>query len=157
MANQLEQAHLLRKLHTKGKPLVLFNIWDAGSAKVLQELGAQAIATSSWSVASAHGYEDEEKLPFDLVIANLQRIIASVDLPVTIDLEGGYGQTPIQIQENVTRIINVGAVGINFEDQIIGTGELYTCDDQCGRIKAIVDGHNPLQSPYLLMLGPILF
>lgn len=85
MRTQLERANLLKELHVKGNPLVLFNIWDAGSAKAIQETGAKVIATGSWSVAAAHGYDDGEKLPFDLVLANVQRIIASVDIPVTIE------------------------------------------------------------------------
>ena len=77
-------------------------------------------------MAAAHGYDDGEKLPFDLVLANIQRIIASVNLPVTIDLEGGYGKSPAEVQENVKKIIEAGAVGINFEDQIIdGKGSIF--------------------------------
>jgi len=136
MITQSEHAHLLNDLHIKGDPLILFNIWDAGSAKALQEIGAKVIATGSWSVAAAHGYDDGEKLSFDLALANLRRIIASVDLPVTIDLEGGYGHSPLQVQETVTQVIEAGAVGINFEDQIIGGEELYSIEDQCARIKA---------------------
>ncbi|MGH9883801.1 MAG: isocitrate lyase/PEP mutase family protein [Pyrinomonadaceae bacterium] len=137
MVTQLEQADLLTSLHVKGDPLILFNIWDAGSARAMQEIGAKAIATGSWSVAAAHGYDDQEKLPFDLALANLKRIIASVDLPVTIDLEGGYGQNPTEVQGTVTEVIRAGAVGINFEDQIVGGAELYSIGDQCKRIKAI--------------------
>lgn len=137
MITQIESANLLKKLHVKGQPLVLFNIWDAGSAKAIQETGAKVIATGSWSVAAAHGYDDGEKLPFDLVLANIQRIIASVDIPVTIDLEGGYGKNPIKVKENIIKIIEAGAVGINFEDQIIDGEGLYSVEDQCARIKAI--------------------
>ncbi|MDQ3754248.1 MAG: isocitrate lyase/phosphoenolpyruvate mutase family protein [Acidobacteriota bacterium] len=136
MITQSEHAHLLNDLHIKGDPLILFNIWDAGSAKALQEIGAKVIATGSWSVAAAHGYDDGENLSFDLALANLRRIIASVDLPVTIDLESGYGHSPLQVQETVTQVIETGAVGINFEDQIIGGEELYSIEDQCARLKA---------------------
>lgn len=136
MITQRKGANLLKSLHIKGDPLILFNIWDAGSAKALQEIGARVIATGSWSVAAAHGYEDGEKLPFDLALANLQRIIASVNLPVTIDLEGGYGQSPKQVQETIIKVIKAGAVGINFEDQIIGGEGLYSIEDQCARLKA---------------------
>lgn len=88
MKMQIERANLLKNLHIKGNPLILFNIWDAGSARAIQEVGAKVIATGSWSVATAHGYDDGEKLPFDLVLANIQRIIESIDIPVTIDFEG---------------------------------------------------------------------
>lgn len=137
MTTQQEHATLLHKLHIKGDPLILFNVWDAGSAKALQAVGAKVIATGSWSVAAAHGYDDGEKLPFDVALANLQRIIASVDLPVTIDFEGGYGQSPRQVQETVAQVITAGAVGINFEDQIVGGEGLYSIAAQGARIKAI--------------------
>ncbi len=136
MIAQRERANNLKNLHIKGDPSILFNIWDAGSAQAIQETGAKAIATSSWSVAAAHGYEDGEKITFDLALANLKRIIASVDLPVTIDLEGGYGRNPQEVQETVAKVIEAGAVGINVEDQIIGQEKLYSIEDQCARIKA---------------------
>ena len=137
MTYQNDRAKLLKKLHVKGDPLILFNIWDAGSAKVIQAIGAKVIATSSWSVASAHGYEDGEQLPFNFVMANLNRIIASVDLPVTVDFEGGYSQDPSIVEKNVIKIIEAGAVGINFEDQIVGGEGLFSIEEQCKRIKAI--------------------
>ena len=118
----MERANLLRNLHIKGNPLILFNIWDAGSARAVQEIGAKVIATGSWSVAGAHGYDDGEKLPFDVVLANIQRIIANVDIPITIDFEGGYGKSPIKVQDNILKLIETGVVGINFEDQIILRG-----------------------------------
>lgn len=89
MTKQKAKADLFRELHVTGNPLILFNIWDAGSAKAIAEAGAKAIATGSWSVAAANGFQDGEKLSFDLALANLERIVRSVDLPVTIDLEGG--------------------------------------------------------------------
>ena len=81
-------------LHIPGKPLVLFNIWDAGSAKAVAAAGAKAIATGSWSVANANGFADGERMPLALAIDNLRRIVGATDLPVTIDLESGYGDTP---------------------------------------------------------------
>ncbi len=134
---QKERADLLTSLHVKGEPVILFNIWDAGSAKAMQEIGAKAIATGSWSVAAAHGYQDGEKLPLDLTLANLKRIVASVDLPVTLDLEGGYGQSATDVEANVVKVIEAGAAGINFEDQIVGGTGLYSIQDQCERIQAI--------------------
>lgn len=137
MTTQIEHAQTLASLHIKGDPLILYNIWDAGGAKMLAEIGAKVIATGSWGVAVANGYGDGEKMPFDEVLANLKRIVASVDLPVTLDIEGGYGQTPAQLQANMTQVIAAGAVGINFEDQIVGGDGLYSIADQAARIKAI--------------------
>jgi 2-methylisocitrate lyase-like PEP mutase family enzyme len=137
MKTQIERARLFQDLHVKGDPLILFNIWDAGSAQALQEIGAKAIATGSWSVAAAHGFDDGEELSFELVLGNLKRILASVNLPVTFDLEGGYGESAAEVQATVAKVIEAGAVGINFEDQIVGGENLYSIEDQCARIRAI--------------------
>lgn len=137
MTTQIERANLFASLHVKGDPLIIFNIWDAGSAKAVREAGAKALATGSWSVAAAHGYEDGEKLPFDVVLSNLREIVASVDCPVSLDMEGGYGRTPAQLHETISRAIEAGAIGINFEDQIIDGEGLYPIEEQVARIKAI--------------------
>ena len=135
--NQEERANLFKSLHVKGNPVILFNIWDAGSAKALQDSGAKAIATGSWSVAAAHGYEDREEIPIEMVITNLERITASVNVPVTLDFEGGYAKLPAELRENVTKVIEAGAVGINFEDQIVGEEGLYSIKEQSSRIKGV--------------------
>jgi 2-methylisocitrate lyase-like PEP mutase family enzyme len=137
MSTQIERAKLLKNLHIKGDPLTLFNVWDAGSAKVVQASGAKVIATSSWAVAASRGYADGEQLPFNSVIVNLKQIIASSNLPVTLDFEGGYGQSTAELQSNIAKVIKAGAVGINFEDQIVGGEGLYSIEEQCDRIKAI--------------------
>ncbi|HEV2524211.1 MAG TPA: isocitrate lyase/phosphoenolpyruvate mutase family protein [Gammaproteobacteria bacterium] len=137
MKTQSNQANILKSLHIKGNPLILINIWDAGSAKVVQENGSKAIATSSWSVAASHGYEDGEKIPFNLVLENLKRIIANTTLPVTVDIEGAYGKTLTEIQDNVSNVLELDVAGINFEDQIIGGTALYPIEKQCTRIKAL--------------------
>ena len=137
LAQLQDRARRLTGLHVKGDPLILFNVWDAGSAKAVRDAGAQAIATGSWSVAAAHGYGDGEQLLFDLVVANVQRIAASVDLAVTVDLESRYGRGGAQIEENVARVIAAGAVGINFEDQWIGEGVIYCVEEQSARIAAV--------------------
>src|SRR5258708_16047380 len=87
------KAETFRLLHASGVPLVLFNIWDAGTAKVVASGGARALATGSWSVAAANGFADGERVPLDLAIDNLARIVRATDLPVTVDLESGYGDT----------------------------------------------------------------
>ncbi len=150
MNTQIERANLLKNLHVKGDPLILFNIWDAGSAKALQEIGAKVIATSSWSVAAAHGFDDGEKIPFDLALANVKRIIQCVDLPVTIDLEGAYGKNPSEVEQTVTKVIEAGIAGINFEDQIIGDEALYSIEQQCDRIKAVRAAAEHLSIPLFI-------
>lgn len=136
MTEQQKRAERFRELHVKGEPLVLFNVWDAGSAKAVAASGAKAVATGSWSVAAAHGLEDGERLPLMLVLENLARIVASVDLPVSCDIEGGYGSEPAAVAETVAGVLAAGAVGINLEDQIVGGGGLYLSEVQGARIRA---------------------
>ncbi len=137
MPTQKSKAKSFRSLHVPGKPLILFNAWDAGSAKAVTAAGAAAIATGSWSVAKANGFDDGEDLPLDLVIANLARIAKATDLPVTIDLESGYGKTPAAAAKTVRRSIDAGAVGCNLEDSIPATGKLRAASDQAKRIAAV--------------------
>ena len=134
--SQPERAKVFTALHVRGHPLVLFNIWDAGTARTAARAGAPALATGSWSVAAAHGQEDGEQLPFALVLANLKRIVAAVTLPVSIDLEAGYGATPRAVAQAVTAVIRAGAIGFNLEDQISGSEGLYPIAEQSARLVA---------------------
>ncbi|WP_343294137.1 isocitrate lyase/phosphoenolpyruvate mutase family protein [Ruegeria sp. ANG-R] len=135
--SQAEKASRFAGLHQRGNPLVLHNIWDAGGAKALAKAGAPAIATGSWSMAAAHGYEDGEAIPLELVLSIARRICVSVDVPVTVDFEGGYATEPTKVAENVRKVIRAGAVGINFEDRIVGGGGLHPISEQVARLKAI--------------------
>jgi hypothetical protein len=111
MTDQTRKAEHFRALHIPGNPPLLFNIWDAGSAKAVAAAGAKAIATSSWSVANANGFSDGEQIPLALAIENLRRIVGATYLPVTIDLESGYGDTPELIAETIGLAIEAGGVG----------------------------------------------
>jgi 2-methylisocitrate lyase-like PEP mutase family enzyme len=135
MADQTRRAEQFRGLHIPGKPLVLFNIWDAGSAKAVAAGGAKAIATGSWSVANANGFTDGERIPLALAIDNLRRIVGATDLPVTIDLEAGYGDRPEAVGETIGWAIDAGAVGCNLEDSFPANGRLRETVAQCDRIR----------------------
>lgn len=134
---QAEKARAFHALHQAGNPLVLYNVWDAGSAKAVAEAGAKAIATGSWSVAAAQGYEDGHALPKETMLAVASRITASTDLPVSIDFEGGYAKRPEFLAPNIASLIATGAVGLNFEDQVVGGEGLHSIEDQAHRIAAI--------------------
>lgn len=138
MKNQFEEVKGFHLLHTTEKPLILPNAWDVGSAKVIEESGAQAIATSSWAVARANGYNDGEKIPLDFVLANIRRIKNNVSCPITLDIETGYSKTPEGVAETIKEVINAGVVGINLEDQNLndGEGKLYSIDEQTQRIRS---------------------
>src|SRR5262245_17734563 len=135
MCTPARKAEQFRALHIAGKPLVLFNVWDAGSAKAVAAAGATAIATGSWSVANAHGFADGERIPRALAIDNLRRIAAAADLPVTADLESGYGETPEAVGETIRLAIDAGAIGCNLEDSFPANGALREIAGQCDRIR----------------------
>jgi 2-methylisocitrate lyase-like PEP mutase family enzyme len=128
------------RLHVADDPLVLFNAWDAGSAAAVAKSGAKAIATGSASVAMANGFGDGQEVPLELALANAARIVAAVDLPVTVDFEGGYADDSAGLTANGRRLAEAGAIGCNFEDQVVGTDRLHAIADQVRRIAALREG-----------------
>ncbi|MEO9821582.1 MAG: isocitrate lyase/phosphoenolpyruvate mutase family protein [Paracoccaceae bacterium] len=134
--NQASKAQTFKEMHKKGDPIVLYNIWDAGSAKTIVQAGASAVATGSWSVAAAQGYKDGHGIPLDFVLQIVKRIALTVDVPVSIDFEGAYADSASDVRKNVAQIINAGAIGINFEDQIVGGQGLHPISEQVARIEA---------------------
>jgi len=133
---QSDKFRTFAALHVPGDPLILYNAWDAGSAKAVAEAGARAIATGSASVAAAHGFEDAEALPLALALANAERVVAAIDLPVTIDFEGAYAAAPEGVAANMAKLAATGAVGCNFEDQVVGGEGLHPIAVQAERIAA---------------------
>ena len=123
-------------LHVPGDPVVLYNIWDVGSALAVVAAGAKALATGSHPVADAQGFADGEGVPIDFALANAERIVRAVELPVSVDFEGAYSIDPEEGGRNMARLAATGAVGCNFEDQVIGGEGLHPLDVQCRRIAA---------------------
>ena len=134
--NAAAQADLFRSLHIPGNPVVLLNIWDAGSAAAVAAAGAKAIATGSAPVAMAHGYKDGEQMSLGLSLENITRIINSVELPVTLDLEGAYATEPDAVAANVSEAMATGIIGFNFEDQVVGGDGLHNMELQAKRVAA---------------------
>lgn len=161
---QSEKAEKLRKLHHGPKILALPNAWDAVSARILEELGYPAIATSSAAVAFSLGYPDGQRISRNEMLAAVQRIANSVRVPVTADTESGYGKTPEEIADFTKALVATGAAGLNFED--------VTGDDECThvelglqvkKIRAIREASAALGVPlvinartdvYLMPIGP---
>lgn len=112
-AELADRAQLLRQLHRPGDPVILLNAWDVASARTFVDAGAPALATTSGGIAAVHGYPDGEQIPPELMLEHVGRIAAAVDVPVTADLESGYG---LEAEELVGRILEAGAVGLNLED-----------------------------------------
>jgi 2-methylisocitrate lyase-like PEP mutase family enzyme len=135
---QAEKCALLRSLHVPGKPLVLFNVWDAVSARIIEQLGYPAIATGSAAVAWTQGFPDGEYISRDGMLSVVGRIARMVRVPVTADLEGAYGLTVADAASTARGAIEAGAAGLNFEDGG-EPGELLDLDLQCERIEAMVE------------------
>ncbi|MEO6287314.1 MAG: isocitrate lyase/phosphoenolpyruvate mutase family protein, partial [Dyadobacter sp.] len=108
------------QLHQNPAPFILGNIWDAGSAKIFESNGYQAIGTSSQALANAMGYEDGENIPFEILLQFSKRVIENVNIPFSVDIEGGYSRNIDGIIENISKLHDIGVVGINLEDTIPG-------------------------------------
>ena len=150
MTTQMQKAKRFRKLHVVGEPLVLFNIWDPGSAKAVAETGALALATSSWAVSEASGYSDGEHTPLSFAMDNLRRITEATELPVTVDLESGYGDTPRKVGETVALAIKAGAIGCNLEDSFPESGKLRPLAEQVERIRHARQAAEAAKIPYFI-------
>lgn len=137
MTSATDKAAYLRSLHVPHDPLILFNIWDAGSAAAVARAGAKVIATGSWSVAAAQGYADGEALPLDDMLAVVARIAKTTDLPLTVDFEGGYAAAPDGIAANVGRLLKLGVAGLNLEDQVVNGAGLFSIEEQAARLRAV--------------------
>jgi 2-methylisocitrate lyase-like PEP mutase family enzyme len=134
MASKFE---IFAALHVPGDPVVLFNIWDVGSAQAAVRGGAKALATGSHPVADANGWPDGEGVPIDFALANAERIARAVELPLTVDFESAYSLDPGTAAANVERLAATGAAGCNFEDQVIGGEGVHPLKEQAKRIEAI--------------------
>jgi 2-methylisocitrate lyase-like PEP mutase family enzyme len=119
MSAKAETAKSFLRLHEGPEPLLLPNAWDAGSARLMESLGAKAVATTSAGVAWTHGYPDGDSLPVRLLVSTVATIARAIRVPLTVDVEGGYSDDPAAVEETVARVVEAGAVGINIED---GTG-----------------------------------
>lgn len=132
--NAAGRAALLRSLHIPGSPLLLANVWDAATARVVVAAGFPAVATSSGAVAGTLGYADHEAAPVDEMLAAAGRIAAAVDVPVTVDAEAGYGLAPDVL---AARLLELGAAGANIEDTDHSSGGLRPIADQVAYLAGI--------------------
>ncbi|MEV6631702.1 isocitrate lyase/phosphoenolpyruvate mutase family protein [Actinoplanes sp. NPDC051470] len=131
----IQRARVLRELHERSV-LVLPNAWDAASAALVARAGAAAVATTSGGVAWALGRGDGEGLTRDEMVAAVARIVAAVEVPVTADVEGGYGDTPEDVAETVRAVLAAGAAGVNLEDARSSDGTLRSVAEQSRRVRA---------------------
>ncbi|MBX9744824.1 MAG: isocitrate lyase/phosphoenolpyruvate mutase family protein [Chlamydiales bacterium] len=132
------KAKIFSELHYQKKPFILANAWDAASARIFEKAGFSAIGTTSAGIAASRGYRDIQNIPFPEMLDNIEQILSSVTLPVSVDIEAGYSNNIEEIIYNIKKVVSLGAVGINFED---GTGDeaspITPITIQAERIQAI--------------------
>lgn len=134
---QRERAARFLALHRGPDILLLCNAWDAASARVVEMAGFPAVATTSAGVANSLGFPDGEDAPFAEVVAAVRRIVAAVRVPVSVDIEAGFGQTPEETARSCRAIVEAGAVGVNLEDGTSGHARLTPVSLQCEKIRAV--------------------
>ncbi|HEY4327575.1 MAG TPA: isocitrate lyase/phosphoenolpyruvate mutase family protein [Mucilaginibacter sp.] len=134
---QTERGNLFKQLHHNGELLILPNIWDPLGAILLESLGYTAVATASAAIAFSNGYADGERIPFNDLLVILRKIVQSVQIPVTADIESGYAKNNSILEENIKRLIDAGIAGINFEDSAHDENIIIPIKDQCEKISLI--------------------
>lgn len=145
------KADALRKLHDRSRILILPNAWDAASARVFEEAGFPAIATTSAGIAYALGYADRERIPRTEMAAAVSRIAEAVRVPVSADVEAGYGGRMTDVAETVRAILEAGAVGMNLEDATHAARKpLFDVDAQSDRIIAAREMAEALGVPIVI-------
>lgn len=160
---QAARAQRFRELNLAGR-LLLPNAWDAASARVFEAVGFSAIGTTSAGIANARGLPDGERIDRDTMIREIASIVAAVDRPVSADIEAGYGDAPADVADTIAAVLDVGAVGVNLEDNRQGRGAapLFSIEEQAERIQAARDASekravhlliNARTDPFLLGLG----
>ena len=134
---QQKKAEDFLSLHKQEKLLVLPNIWNPIGARILEAKGFPAAATASAAISSSLGYMDGEKIKFSTHLDIIERIVKSVDIPVTVDIESGYASGVSELKESINKVIDTGAVGINIEDSMDAEGSLRNIAEQCERISTV--------------------
>ncbi|HET8911322.1 MAG TPA: isocitrate lyase/phosphoenolpyruvate mutase family protein [Ktedonobacteraceae bacterium] len=148
---QKEQAERFRQFHHQATPLILPNIWDAASARVIEQAGFKAVATSSSALATALGYSDGQQISRDLLSETLARITRIVECPVTADIEAGYGNSIEEVLQTVKAVIEAGGVGLNIEDsQIQNKHALVDTSYQVELIQALRELAVSIEIPFVI-------
>jgi 2-methylisocitrate lyase-like PEP mutase family enzyme len=135
--SQKEKAEIFNQQHTADKMLVLPNVWDKLSAKLVSVAGFPSLATASIGMALANGYPDGEHIPFDQLMSIVSGITSAVHLPVSVDLERGYSENLSELKDNIKKLLDAGAIGLNIEDGINHGQEITPVAGQCLKIEAI--------------------
>lgn len=150
MSSQAEKAEQFRRLHDRKRVLILPNAWDVPSARVFEDEGFPAVATSSAGMMVSLGYPDGEEIPPKEFLSAVRRIAGVLSIPLSVDVVGGFGGSPEGVARSVRAVVNVGAVGINIEDFIHGTKKLLTVEKQTDRLRALVQLRESSDIPFVI-------
>jgi 2-methylisocitrate lyase-like PEP mutase family enzyme len=150
MRSQSEKAEDFRKLHDRKRTLVLPNAWDVPSARVFEEEGFPAVATSSAGMLVSLGYPDGESIPFQEFVSAVRRIARVLSVPLSADVVGGFGDTAEGVARSVKAVIGAGAVGINIEDFVHSTKKLLPVEKQLARIRGLIRLRQSLKIPFVI-------
>ena len=132
-----EKSETLRSLHVPGTPLIVTNVWDAVTARIVAGAeGVKALATASHAISFAHGVEDSEGLTVEQALESARLIVSATDLPVSVDFERGYATSLPELESNIARLVEVGAAGLNIEDTS-GDRSLFPLDVAIARIASV--------------------
>jgi len=129
------------QLHYNHAPLLIGNVWDVVSARAFERSGYKAIATSSAAIAHTWGYEDGEKIPFDLLLKVVERVMSNVNIPLSVDMEGGYSRDISKIIQNIEKLYELGVVGINIEDSVKGEKLYMQSVDDFQKVISSISSH----------------
>ena len=143
-------------LHKPGEPVLLYKIWDVGSARAVAAAGAPALATGSHSLGGCQGFPDGEQIPFNLFLDCVRRIVAGVEVPLTVDFEGGFAADPARLADHAQYLAETGAIGCNFEDQEIGGTGLHPIAHPAARVAAVAGSGRFVNARTDLFLKPYI-
>ena len=150
LGSQSEKAHLFRKLHDRKQILILPNAWDVPSARVFEDEGFPAVATSSAGMLVSLGYPDGEEIPIKEFVSAVSRIARVLSVPLSADVVGGFGDSPEGVAKTVRAVVEAGAVGINIEDFVHSTRKLLPVERQIARLRALLRLRKSLKIPFVI-------
>jgi len=150
MKSQAEKAEEFRALHDRRDVLVLPNAWDVPSARVFEDEGFPAVATSSAGMMVSLGYPDGEEIPREEFVAAVLRISRALSVPLSVDVVGGFGDTPEGVARSVKAVLKAGAVGINIEDFVHSLKKLLPVEKQEARLRALIRLRESSKVPFVI-------
>jgi len=150
MSLQAAKAEEFRRLHDRRRVLILPNAWDVPSARVFEDEGFPAVATSSAGMMVSLGYADGEDIPTSEFIAAVKRVAGVLSVPLSADVVGGFGDSPEGVARSVGAVVKAGAVGINIEDFVHSTKKLLPVEKQVSKLRRLVELRKPLKVPYVI-------